>query len=94
MITLFKNIRKKPPSENQVNQYLAHALDEIFVAVIGIPIALQINNWNEEWSNRQKESLILKNMATRGLFYGAWPPKRNNDYLGSIIAINHLNYLL
>ncbi|QQS35966.1 MAG: hypothetical protein IPM56_17275 [Ignavibacteriales bacterium] len=47
MIRFFRNIRKKLVSENKVMAYLRYAIGEIILVVIGILIALQINNWNE-----------------------------------------------
>ena len=44
---IFRNIRKKLASENKGMSYLRYAIGEIFLVVIGILIALQINNWNE-----------------------------------------------
>ena len=34
--------------ENKTGKYLKYAIGEIVLVVIGILIALQINNWNEE----------------------------------------------
>lgn len=47
MLTFFRNIRKKLAAENKVMAYLRYAIGEIVLVVIGILIALQINNWNE-----------------------------------------------
>lgn len=43
-------------TENKFSKYLLYAIGEIILVVIGILIALQINNWNEE----QKENIALK----------------------------------
>lgn len=47
MIKFFRNIRKKLAAENKAQAYLRYAIGEIVLVVIGILIALQINNWNE-----------------------------------------------
>ena len=47
MIKFFRHIRKKLLSENKFSKYLLYAIGEIILVVIGILIALQINNWNE-----------------------------------------------
>ena len=47
MIKFFNKIRKKLLSENKFSKYLIYAIGEIVLVVIGILIALQINNWNE-----------------------------------------------
>ncbi len=47
MPTIFKNIRRKLASENKTAAYLRYALGEIILVVIGILIALQVNDWNQ-----------------------------------------------
>ncbi|RNC87986.1 MAG: hypothetical protein ED556_02005 [Winogradskyella sp.] len=47
MIKFFRRIRQKLVVENRFSKYLIYALGEIVLVVIGILIALQINNWNE-----------------------------------------------
>ena len=46
MTRIFKNIRQKLASENKTMAYMRYAIGEIFLVVIGILIALQVNNWN------------------------------------------------
>ncbi len=48
MINFFRKIRKKLADDNKPLRYLRYAVGEIVLVVIGILIALQINNWNEE----------------------------------------------
>jgi len=56
MIRFFRNIRKKLAEENNVAKYLRYAIGEIFLVVIGILIALQINNWNADLKERNLEN--------------------------------------
>ena len=54
MIKFFRHIRKRLLTENKFSRYLLYAIGEIILVVLGILIALQINNWNE---NRKKQKL-------------------------------------
>ena len=47
MIKFFRKIRQNLLLENKTGKYLKYAIGEIVLVVIGILIALQINNWNE-----------------------------------------------
>jgi len=53
MIKFFRRIRQRLLTENKVSKYLLYAIGEIVLVVIGILIALSINNWNE--SNKENE---------------------------------------
>lgn len=64
MIKFFRRIRQRLVSENKVSKYLLYALGEIILVVIGILIALQINNANELRKERNKEIHYLKNIKT------------------------------
>lgn len=55
MIKFFRQIRFKLLSNDLTGRYLKYAIGEIILVVIGILIALQINNWNEK--RQQKETL-------------------------------------
>jgi hypothetical protein len=44
MISIFRKIRRKMAEENKPMKYLKYALGEIVLVVIGILVALQINN--------------------------------------------------
>lgn len=65
MISFFRKIRHKLLQENRVTRYLAYAVGEIILVVIGILIALQLNLWNERQKQAKSrllftESLILE----------------------------------
>ena len=57
MIKFFRKIRQHLLSENKFSKYLLYAVGEIILVVIGILIALQINNWNEN----RKTNIKIKN---------------------------------
>jgi len=54
MIKFFRKIRQKLLSENKFNKYLIYAIGEIILVVIGILIALQVNNWNTHRNKREQ----------------------------------------
>ncbi|MCS5491326.1 DUF6090 family protein [Algoriphagus limi] len=62
MISFFRKIRQKLLQQNRVTRYLVYAIGEILLVVIGILIALQVNNWNENRLDRQLEKKYLKGL--------------------------------
>lgn len=62
MIKFFRNIRLNTLNENKFGKYLTYAIGEIILVVIGILIALSINNWNQLKNNKIEEVIILKNL--------------------------------
>lgn len=59
MIGLLRRIRRKLIDERHLQKYSIYALGEILLVVVGILIALQINNWNEARKARQVEKQYL-----------------------------------
>ena len=55
MFRFFRTYRQRLLTENRISNYLLYAVGEIVLVVIGILIALQINNWNEGVKNREME---------------------------------------
>jgi hypothetical protein len=91
MIKLFRKIRQKMVSENKVSKYILYAIGEILLVVIGILIALNINNNNELKQQRYKELNYLKNIKI--------DLKLNNAHLDNYIttreiAINSANTII
>lgn len=64
MIQIFRKIRQKLLSENRVTRYLIYSLGEIVLVMVGILLALQVNNWNEELKIRIADQRILQNLQT------------------------------
>lgn len=62
MIRFFRNICHALISGNSLTRYLLYALGEIILVVIGILIALQINNWNEFRKDRKREKMYLRSL--------------------------------
>ncbi len=61
MINFFRKIRKKMADDNKPMKYMRYAIGEILLVVVGILIAISINNWNEE----RKENKIGLNALTK-----------------------------
>jgi hypothetical protein len=59
MIKFFRKIRQKMLTENNFSKYLIYAIGEITLVVIGILIALSLNNWNQKKSERKSETQYI-----------------------------------
>lgn len=88
MTNFFRKLRR----ENMKGaQYFKYALGEILLMVIGILIALSINNWNEGRKERKKEKLtieILKDEIEKNLSH------INEDYLSNSMILDSLTLYL
>ena len=77
MLHFFRKIRWRLAQDNQFFKYTRYAIGEIVLVVLGILIALQINDWNERRKNEEKELKALRDLQAefeeeaevlRGLF--------------------------
>lgn len=59
MIKFFRKIRYNLMETGKTGKYFKYAIGEIVLVVIGILIALQINNWNENRLNNKEEKVLL-----------------------------------
>jgi type II secretory pathway pseudopilin PulG len=48
--------------DNKTGKYIKYALGEILLVMIGILLALQVNNWNEQRNDRKREQVVLKQL--------------------------------
>ena len=63
MLTFLRKIRRSLIESGSARRYLLYAIGEIALVVIGILIALQINNWNEWHKERDLEVEALQELA-------------------------------
>ena len=84
MINFFRHIRQKMLREKGFSQYLFYAIGEIILVVIGILIAIQVNNHYEKKKERAKERAFLKEI---NLDF-----KSNKEQLDSIVAFNKVSF--
>jgi len=84
MINFFRRIRKNLADDNKPLKYMRYAIGEILLVVVGILIALSINNWNEERKDRVKEREVLEDIMNN--------LNRNNELIqNSLVKINKID---
>jgi len=97
MLKFFRTIRKKLIDEDNVRKYLLYAIGEILLVVIGILIALQVNNWNEQRLVENRRIGLLKNIQSdyvRNKARLTEAYNASNLSESSLILIVHLLYSL
>jgi hypothetical protein len=62
MIKFFRKIRQNLLSEGKTRKYLKYAIGEIVLVMIGILLALQVNNWNQIRKEYKETKLLLNNL--------------------------------
>ena len=62
MLRFFRRIRKRLLDDGDLFRYAAYAIGEILLVVVGILIALQINNLNEERKEATLASTYIENL--------------------------------
>lgn len=82
MLKFFRKIRYDLMSKNKSTKYFKYAIGEIVLVVIGILIALQINNWNENNKLKAQEKEILYSLRDE--------TANNNEILKRAIKKNKL----
>ena len=68
MLPVFRKIRWRLAQDNNLYKYSRYAIGEIVLVVVGILIALQINNWNGIRLERLEEQKILRILHSEFLF--------------------------
>ncbi len=59
MLKFFRTIRHRLLDSGSLRKYLVYAIGEIFLVMVGILLALQVNNWNKDRLDRQRENQFL-----------------------------------
>jgi len=78
MIKFFRHIRKDLMETGKTGKYFKYAIGEILLVMIGILLALQVDNWNTQRLDSKEEQLLLKQLRTEFL--------QNKDQLLTKIA--------
>lgn len=94
MLRIFRHFRQKlmgylPAGQvgSKVRSYILYAIGEVFLVVIGILIAVQVNNWNEKRLNNNYSTIILKEIHRdlsndQNLIYRGVEPRLKRMELG------------
>lgn len=84
MLKLFRQLRRKFIAENKLKNYLVYALGEIFLVVVGILIALAINNAQHSRSISVKEATYLEGLQKEF--------QTSKNKLDTLLVVNKTNY--
>lgn len=85
MLSFLRKIRRSLIDSSSTKKYLLYAIGEIALVVIGILIALQINNWNEWKKERNVEHIVLEDIRESIV--------RNNQLIASTLQIfDHIDH--
>ena len=91
MIKFFRKIRQNLLMENKTGKYFKYAIGEIILVVIGILIALSINNWNEQRKQQKIEQEYLLSLQSE---FNTNMDKINSSIAENETIINGINGLL
>jgi len=83
MIKFFRKIRYNLMKENKTGRYLKYAIGEIVLVVIGIFIALQLNNLNQDRISSKKEALLLKELRDEFI--------NNKKQLEEVVSVHQIS---
>jgi type II secretory pathway pseudopilin PulG len=61
-MNLFRSLRSKSINGNEIKKYLSYAIGEILLVVIGILLALQVDNWKQEKIDQKKERKAITDL--------------------------------
>lgn len=84
MLKVFQKIRKKLLKEGKLQNYLLYAFGEVLLIVIGILIALAINNSNQDRIVKKNEQIYLNGLRTEF--------QKSQFKLNELIEVNKGNY--
>jgi hypothetical protein len=81
MIPFFRLINKKMADDNKPIKYIRYAIGEIVLVMVGILLAVQVNNWNEERKSKLKEIKLLNELRSDLI-------QNVNDIKGNLTYLN------
>ncbi len=91
MINFYRKIRKKLAHENEFQKYFRYAFGEVALIMIGIFMALQLQDWNEDRKQEKQFNVILEQLYN-AIFYDV--DKFNGQMEHMVYQIEILDYIL
>ena len=79
MLTLLRKFRRSVFESSNMQKYIFYAVGEILLVMVGILLALQVNNWNEQKKSLRTEKAVLTKLI--------------NDLEGDFIRLTRLDSL-
>jgi len=67
MFRIFRQIRQKMIEKSKLGKYTFYVVGEIFIVIIGILLALQVDNWNTQLEDRQEAQVFLHRLKNEFL---------------------------
>ncbi len=80
MLRFFRQIRQRLLTDNKIGKYLLYAVGEILLVVIGILIALQVDNWNEDRKKKLEEKAVAREIYSELRENRAYLEKTRNEW--------------
>ena len=62
MLTVYRRLRQQLLKSGSLRRYIFYAIGEIGLVMVGILLALQVNNWNQERTDKKSESFYLNKL--------------------------------
>ena len=62
MFSILRRLRNRALGEPRLGKVWRYAIGEFLLLVVGILLALQINNWKEQYADRQQEAYYLQRL--------------------------------
>ncbi len=90
MLNFWRKIRRKLIDEGNLKRYLIYVFGEILLVVLGILIALQINNWNELRKENSLESRIYSQLYEELVNCHKYSVEEMSDYESQIFYLHKL----
>lgn len=84
MFRFLRRFRQKLLAQNKFSRYLIYAAGEVFLIVVGILIALAINNWNQDRIAQQREEFYLQGLKSEF--------ERSKIKLQNLMKVNNMSY--